>query len=287
MTRRIEQIVAEALGARPTAVDRLGGGCVAEVWRARLPDGRRVVVKRDEASPGSLDAEAFMLDYLAERTGLPAPAVIAHTPGALVMEFVEGTPGASGEAEADAARLLADLHDITADAYGFERETAIGGLPQPNHWCGSWLEFFAEWRLRHMARLAHEAGRLPARARGAIDAIAGSLDRWLVEPPAPSLIHGDVWAGNVLSTGGRVTAFLDPALAYADAEHELAFITLFSTFGERFFDAYSARRPIRDGFFETRRRVYNLYPLLVHARLFGGSYSARVADEARRLLGRG
>jgi len=98
----------------------------------------------------------------------------------------------------------------------------------------------------------------------------------LPEPERPSLIHGDMWGGNVLCRNGAVAGFVDPAIYYADAEIELAFSTLFSTFGDAFFSRYRELRDIRPGFFETRVPLYNLYPLLVHVRLFGGGYVAQV-----------
>ena len=114
-----------------------------------------------------------------------------------------------------------------------------------------------------MARLAMEAGRLPASDMTRIETLAGRLDRWIDQPAAPSLIHGDMWTGNLLARGGRVAGFVDPAIYYADPEIELAFSTLFGTFGEPFFARYGEHRPIRPGFFEARRDLYNLYPLLV------------------------
>ena len=123
-----------------------------------------------------------------------------------------------------------------------------------------------------MAGEAHRVGNLPARAMARIETLAARLDRWIKEPSTPSLIHGDMWGGNVLAKGGRIAGFVDPAIYYADAEIELAFSTLFSTFGDSFFRRYAEHRPIRPGFFEERRDLLNLYPLLVHVRLFGGSY---------------
>ncbi|MBX7253467.1 MAG: fructosamine kinase family protein, partial [Candidatus Promineofilum sp.] len=115
-----------------------------------------------------------------------------------------------------------------------------------------------------------------AATRARVERLAGHLDHWLTAPAAPSLIHGDVWTTNVLARGGRITAFLDPAISFADAEIELAFIGLFGTFGRAFYQRYHALRPIAPGFFEERRDLYNLYPLLVHVRLFGGSYVGQV-----------
>ena len=116
-----------------------------------------------------------------------------------------------------------------------------------------------------------------------IERFAGDLHQFIDEPEHPSLLHGDVWTTNVLATGGKISGFIDPAVYYGHPEIELAFTTLFSTFGQAFFDAYHALRPIPDGFFETRRDVYNLYPLLVHARLFGSSYLNSVEGTIARL----
>lgn len=127
-----------------------------------------------------------------------------------------------------------------------------------------------------MASEGLQAGRLPYRVMTRIERFCAHLDRWLIEPDKPSLIHGDVWTTNVLAAGDRIRAFLDPAIYFAHAEIELAFITLFNTFGRAFFDRYNSIRPIEPGFFEERRDIYNLYPLLVHVRLFGGTYVSAV-----------
>jgi fructosamine-3-kinase len=129
--------------------------------------------------------------------------------------------------------------------------------------------------------VAYKAGRLPAELRDRLEKLAGNLDELLEEPERPSLIHGDVWGGNVLARGDRIAAFLDPAIYHADPEIELAFIALFGTFGERFFRCYGELRGIRPGFFEARRHLYNLYPLLVHVYFFGGGYVTRVDDTLR------
>ncbi|MEX2535727.1 MAG: fructosamine kinase family protein [Trueperaceae bacterium] len=96
--------------------------------------------------------------------------------------------------------------------------------------------------------------------------------------PKPGLVHGDVWSGNVLARNGRITAMLDPAIYFADPEVELAFIELFATFGEAFWERYGELRPIDPGYREVRRDVYQLYPLLVHTALFGGGYVRAVGE---------
>lgn len=282
MRTEVLDAIESALGVRPTRATALSGGCVAQVVRAELPDGAAVVAKIDDSGSEALEAEAYMLRYLAKETSLPTPRVLASTPTVLVMEFIEGSTGATGDAEEHAAELLAALHTSSSERFGFHRDTVIGGLPQPNPWGDSWIGFFREQRLLFMAKEAASAGRLPGATLQRIHRFADRLDGLLIEPEAPALIHGDVWSGNVMSMGGRITALLDPAIYFADAEIELAFITLFSTFSRRFFDAYGARRPMRDGFFESRRDVYNLYPLLVHVRLFGGHYVQSVESTLGR-----
>jgi len=268
-----------ATGARPAAAGPLAGGCIAEVLRVELDDGRRVVAKL--APEGGLAVEGFMLRRLAE-AGLPVPAVLLDDDDLLAMEFVEAGGAIDGSAQEHAAELLAALHGQPAPAFGYDRDTAIAALPQPNPRTERWVDFFRDRRLLYMARDALDAGRLPARTMGRIEALAGKLDEILREPEHPSLIHGDMWGGNVLARGGRIAAFVDPAIYWADAEVELAFSTLFSTFGEPFFRRYREIRPIAPGFFEERRDVLNLYLLLVHVRLFGGGYVGSV----ERVLGR-
>lgn len=278
MTPDLRQAVAHATGRRVIAAAALSGGCVAAVWRVSLEDGAMVVVK----SGAGLAAEGFMLSYLAEHSTLPVPHVLHAGEDLLVMDWVDGRDGLPEAAQADAAELLAALHAATAPAYGLERDTVIGGLPQPNPWTERWLDFFRDQRLLGMAEQGRAAGRLPPALTPRIERLAARLGAWIDEPELPSLIHGDCWSGNILSKGERVVAFIDPAIYYADAEMELAFGTLFGTFGASFFRCYETLRPLRPGFWEARRDLYNLYPLLVHVRLFGGAYVAQVEATLRK-----
>lgn len=276
--KRLEARIAEAAGTRVAGLRPLSGGCVGDVYRADLASGTRVAVKAG-AKGSRLDLEGEMLAALAG-AGLPVPAVLFADDTLLVMDYVETSGGLTESAEMDAAERLARLHEHAAPAFGYAKDTLIGGLDQPNGWDPSWLAFFRDRRLRYMAGEAHRAGRLPARTRERVERLAGRLGEWIEEPARPALIHGDAWGGNILCRQGRVAAFIDPAIYYADPEIELAFGTLFGTFGDAFFRRYGEMRPLRAGFFEARRDLYNLYPLLVHSRLFGGAY---VGDVERTL----
>jgi fructosamine-3-kinase len=272
-----DEALRQVLGVTNLRLEPMSGG-ITSVYRVQLPDGSQVVAKTGTA----LETEAYMLRYLAEHSRLPVPKPLYASDTLLVMEYIEGGSAITSQAESHAAELLADLHSISAPQYGLERDTLIGGLPQPNPLTERWLPFFREQRLLYMAREAVVAGRLPAAMFGRVEKLAAQLDRWLTEPPAPSLLHGDIWSGNVLARDGRIVGLIDPAIYYGHAEIELAFITLFSTFGDTFFRRYHELRPIEDGFFEERRDLYNLYPLLVHIRLFGGGYMQSVDRVLRR-----
>ncbi len=274
--------IAAALGVASVELTPLAGGCVGEVYRVRLADGGSLVAKLGPPD-GALAVEAWMLGYLAQHTALPVPEVLHASDSLLLMSHIESGDAITPAAETHAAELLAALHAETAPAFGLERDTVIGGLAQPNPPCPAWIPFFRDHRLLYMGREALDAGRLPVEIMGRLERLAGQLDRWLEEPDRPSLIHGDMWGGNVLVRAGRIAGFVDPAIYHADAEIELAFSTLFSTFGETFFRRYDEIRPIRPGFFEVRRELYNLWPLLVHVRLFGGGYMSSVERTLAKL----
>lgn len=267
-----------SLGERLKSVRPMGGGCIGEVYKVELEDGTPLVAKVDRDRESHLEREAYMLLYLREKSDLPVPEVYQGTEKLLLMEFVEGSSHFSAGAERHAAEILAGLHDISADAYGLERDTLIGSLDQPNPWTENWTEFFREQRLLYIARVAHDAGRLPAEDLLRVERLSERLEELVGEPNPPALIHGDVWSANVLASGDRITAFLDPALYYADPEIELSFISLFNSFGEAFLDRYREIRGIDGRFYETRRDLYSLYPLLVHVYFFGGRYLDSVSS---------
>jgi fructosamine-3-kinase len=281
-----EEIVAEGveahLGERLLSARPLGGGCIGEVYRAELEKGTPLVAKVDRNGESHLEREAYMLRYLRQKSAIPVPEVYYSSEKLLLMQLIEGSSRFTERAERHAAELLAGLHGIVADSYGHERDTLIGALDQPNPPTKNWAEFFRDHRLLYIANVAHEAGRLPVEDLHRVERLAEMLDELIEDPNPPSLIHGDVWSANVLAKGDRITAFLDPAVYYADPEIELAFISLFDSFGRPFLDGYQEIRPLRDGFFEVRRDLYNLYPLLVHTYYFGGGYLGSV----RRVLDR-
>ena len=266
--------VARAVGHRPTTVVELHGGMIGTVHRVDF-DGHPSLVAKTGDTP--LDVEASMLRYLARYTALPVPTVEYADADLLLLEHLGGDTDHTDAVERDAAAHLAALHDRTAGAYGFPFDTLTGPVAQPNPWTTSWVEFFGDYRLGHVTDLARDAGTLPEPMATRLDRVVADLDTLLREPARPALVHGDVWTENVLADDERVRGFLDPACYYADPEVELAYVDWTGTFGDAFFERYDALRAVDTGS-DDRRRVYQLYPLVVHVHLFGGRYHERLDD---------
>jgi len=262
-------------GSRVQTKEPLSGGCVGDVYKVRLKNGETLVAKVGNSENG-LSIEGMMLRYLAQKSELPVPDVLYADENLLLMTWVPSEGTLDRSAQVNAADLVASLHQISNSHFGFSSDTVIGGLRQINSPSKSWIDFFAQNRLLDMAMRSLDAGYLPTDMLARIEKCSENLSKWLKEPDQPSLIHGDMWAGNVLASHGRISGFIDPAIYFADPEIELAFTTLFSTFGDAFFSRYREHREIQPGFFEERRDLYNLYPLLVHVRLFGGSYVSSI-----------
>jgi fructosamine-3-kinase len=232
---------------------------ICETWDVHLADGTRVVVKQ---SPYPAELEAEGLVALAG-AGAPVPRVLAAAGDVLVLEHVGGPPDWEGLGGA-----LAHVHRTTGPAFGWHRDNRIGPLPQANGELGSWPEFYAERRIRpHL-----DAPALPAGVRRRLEAaLDGPLPALLATGSPPSLVHGDLWSGNVVD--GRW--LVDPAVHHADREYELAFAALFGGLPEAFFRAYDEAWPLPAGT-PRRRPALQLSHLLVHVRLFGSGYVGSV-----------
>lgn len=254
------------------SVSPLSAANNAQIYRMTLSDGSVCVAK---LADHGLDVEAYMLQYLKDKSKLPVPTVYYSNEHVIIMEFIDSHYSVNDACQRNAADVLVELHKIRADSYGLERDTLIGFLRQPNTQGKDWVKFFAEHRLLHMAGEALKENKVDKSFMKQAEKLAGKLSGYIKSPNPPSLIHGDIWTGNVLAGRDKVMAFLDPAIYYADCEMELAFIRLLNTFSDSFFGRYNDLSPIKPGFFEERADIYSLYYLLVHARLFGTSYTRK------------
>ena len=185
--------------------------------------------------------------------------------------------------ERHAAELIAALHATPRPFFGYERDTLIGPLPQPNPRSDRWIPFFREHRLLAMARRRKPKARCRRSSSQASSVWPSGLPTICTEPRHPSLLHGDLWTGNVLVRGDRVAGFVDPAIYYGHPEIELAFTTLFGTFGATFFETYETLLPLEREFHDLRCALYKLYPTLVHVRLFGAAYIPPIEQTLSRV----
>ncbi|WP_158091292.1 fructosamine kinase family protein [Thalassospira mesophila] len=241
----------------------------------------RVIAK--QTRNGQARTEGLMLTALGQSSPVPYPGVIFSDDNLLVMEYVTADGDAGRSGLRDLAPVLAAQHNVTRPDFGFDIDTLIGGLPQPNPATQNWIDFFRDHRLLFMANCAAQQGNLPAPLHRRLENLAPRLGEFIAPDITPSLLHGDLWGGNILYHQGKLAALIDPAVYYGDAEIELAFGTLFGDLTSEFFHCYQHHRPIDPVFFTHRRDLYNLYPLLVHARLFGGSYIGAIDRTLTRL----
>jgi fructosamine-3-kinase len=250
-----------------------------------------VFLKYNPQSPaGMFAAEAHGLDQLREQAAeLVVPRVITHAeadgdaPAWVAMEWLEPAPR-SPEFLERLGRGLAQMHRAAVDpSWGWDRDNFIGSLAQQNAPADTWPEFWRDRRLGPQLNLARSSGRLPGheadweRLFDRLPAILTPADE-----DGPSLLHGDLWSGNVLSTTPGA-ALIDPATYRGHREVDLAMADLFGGFGDRFHATYHEVWPLQPGY-EARRLVYQLYYLLVHVNLFSGGYVGQTAAVLRDVV---
>ena len=282
IARRAEEL----LGAAVVATAPVAGGDISTATRMRLNDGTTALMKTHHHAPeGFFDAEVRGLRWLAEAEpggGVAVPEVLAHDHECLILRWVE-----PGKTTVDAAvgfgQALARTHRCGADAFGADHDGFIGRLPMPNRPAPGWPEFYATRRVLPYLKLARDRGAATDDDAAAIERVVGRLDELVPEEP-PARLHGDLWNGNVLWGLDGTCRVIDPAAYGGHREVDLAMLALFGLpHLQRAMDAYEQEHPLADGW-RDRVGVHQLFPLLVHACLFGGGYAARAATAARSFL---
>ncbi|HJK98294.1 MAG TPA: fructosamine kinase family protein [Polyangiaceae bacterium LLY-WYZ-14_1] len=300
----LEAAVAQATGQQldgRRALRAVAGGDINQAFVGALTDGTRVFVKtRAEAPAGMYRAEAAGLRWLAEPGAIRTPAVIgvhdppdggepadrgeegAPLPRCLVLEHVDVDPAAGGNDTAETlGRGLAAIHRAGAPAFGHPEDSFIGPFPQDNRPEATWARFYGERRLLPMARRAVDAGHGPESLLAAVEALVPRLPSLISPDEPPARLHGDLWGGNWMRGPGGEPVLIDPAVYGGHREMDLAMMQLFGGFPARVFDAYAEAQPLAPGATD-RLALCQLYPLLVHAALFGGGYAASAERIARR-----
>lgn len=287
LAQRVQAAIAAATG-EVTAIVReemASGGSVGNARRLRLKDGRGFFLKSVRAGqlPGIFAAEATGLKALGDANILPVPKVLAVEADFLLLEQIE-IAGPAADYFERFGRELARLHrEARQEQYGFEQDNYLGRSRQPNGWSKSWTPFFAEKRLGHQLDQLRQQGDREVLKLG--EKLQARLPEWLGEvDEKPSLLHGDLWAGNVICAAGSRAVLIDPAVYYGHREAELAMPRLFGGFPPAFFAAYEEEWPLPPGK-EERGAIYELYHLLNHYNLFGAAYRGPCLEILRRLVG--
>jgi fructosamine-3-kinase len=276
--------VESALGRTVVAFDAVAGGDINAAHAARLDDGRRVFVKSNSDAPaGMFAAEASGLAWLAQARALRVPEVIAQEEDFLVLEHIASGPRRPGYDEA-LGQGLAALHRAGAPSFGLDHDNFIGRLPQANQPLPSctWAEFYRERRLLPQLRLAVEGRRASAAMRRGFELLLPRLEELVGPSEPPARLHGDLWGGNAMADEQGRPCLIDPAVYGGHREVDLGMMRLFGGFSARVFAAYEEAFPLSPGS-ETRVPLYQLYFLMVHVNLFGGSYVASVEHALRQL----
>jgi fructosamine-3-kinase len=287
----LESAVAGATGRAVRSLRRVGGGDINDAYAAELEDGGRAFVKtRADAPVGEYAAEAAGLRWLGEPGGLGVPEVLGASDDVLVLEWLD--EGGAGD-EAALGRGLARVHAAGAAAFGAAAPPddagaapapaatlRIGRLVLPNDPLPDWPSFYAERRLRPLLGPARDRGSLSPDGVQAVERVCERMADLAGPAEPPARLHGDLWSGNVLWSGGRPYV-IDPVAYGGHREIDLAMLRLFGSPGPRLLAAYEEVAPLAPGH-EERVALYQLFPLLVHAALFGGGYGSSVERAARQ-----
>ena len=266
-----------------TETDRLSGGDINKAYGLTLNTGAHIFMKANsKANADFFTAEATGLSAI-EATGvIKTPEILCTGTddgedvgySFLLLKFIKSAKPRSDYWESF-ARDLAALHKADtkifelSGKFGFFQNNFIGARAQNNTSSDSWISFFRDNRLAPQFKDADSY--FTAEDRSKITKLLDHLEDFLIEPNQPSLLHGDLWSGNVMCGPEGKAMLIDPAAYIGHAEADLAMTELFGGFPEKFYDAYREANPLEPGY-ENRRDLYNLYQLLNHLNLFGPTY---------------
>ncbi|HXA01153.1 MAG TPA: fructosamine kinase family protein [Cytophagaceae bacterium] len=260
---------------------RLPGGCINNAVQVESSSGVFFIKWNSPELLPMFETEAKGLEILAEAGAIRVPEVYAfgcnEECSYLILEFVEREAQRKNFWK-NFGIALSVLHRQSKQKYGLGFNNYIGLLPQQNDYNDDWLSFFIHQRLGTQLRIGLDKGSIDESYLFDFDQLFKKIpDILLSEKPA--LVHGDLWSGNVIVAGQ--VCLIDPAVYYGNREAEIAFTKLFDGFDQDFYHAYQENFPMATGF-EERAEIYNLYPLLVHVNLFGGSYLHQVKQTLKK-----
>lgn len=264
----------------------IAGGCINQAYRIE-GNGQNYFVKLNSAAYHDMfEAEAGGLAELAQPAVIKVPVPvcwgIAGTYAYLVTEYI-ALRGDSNSAGSSLGHQLAVMHQVMRTPYGWHRDNYIGSTVQVNTLENSWETFWRKHRLGYQLELAARngySGQLQQKGEQLLAHVNQFFTDYI---PSPSLLHGDLWAGNYASDIENQPVIFDPAIYYGDRETDLAMTELFGGFSAQFYATYEETWPLDVGY-KTRKHLYNLYHVLNHLNLFGGGYLNQAERTIERLL---
>ncbi|MFV0591618.1 MAG: fructosamine kinase family protein [Draconibacterium sp.] len=266
----------------------IGGGCINHASKLKTNAGVFFLKWNADCAADLFVREAEGIQELAKaaENKVEIPKVICfkevnETPGFLVLEYLS-TGYLAKNADEKLGQGLAHIHQYKNSNFGFYNNNYCGATPQLNTWNTGWPAFFRDQRLGFLLQLIEQKQGLSMAEKATYEKLLDRLPRLLPADSSPALIHGDLWSGNYMTTD-KGPALIDPAASYAHREMEFGIITMFGGFSQRFFDAYNEINPL-EGDWHERNRLYQLYHILNHYYLFGGSYGAQALAVAKSYL---
>lgn len=262
------------------------GGDINDAYRLQT-DAGTFFLKTNSASkyPQIFEQESIGLGALRSSNTIKIPEVIAfenvNDTAYLLLEWIEeGSPIANFWNTFGVQ--LAQLHQNTSSQFGWSQKNYIGSLVQQNQWTASWSDFFILQRLEPQLKLALEQGKMDVKHSKLFEKLFHKLDN-LFPTESPALLHGDLWSGNYMVDSAGVPVIMDPAVYFGHREMDLAMTKLFGGFDAQLYSSYQEVFPLENNW-EERVPLCNLYPLMVHVNLFGGSYVSQVESVLRRFV---
>ena len=265
------------------SIDFFTRGQIGDIYKVQTAD-ESYILKTSEPSD-RLKIEADMLMDI-NKYHISVPQVFDVSDRYLLMEFIEESSVPTEVKELQAAKSLSDLHSVTNESrmYGYYYDTSIASFTQKNEQTQyNWGLFLGQMRIMPMAKICYEKGQLSKKMVDKLETLCRDIYKRIdMSSITPSLLHGDLWSGNILFNNDGAT-LIDPAIYFGDREMELAFILMFNTFGDNFFNTYREVHPLSNDFYETKVPLYQIYPYLVHVALYGSTYVSGLEEQLKRL----
>ena len=277
--------------------DRLSGGDINKAYGLTLTNGKHIFMKANaKQNAAFFTAEAAGLTAIEKTGAIGTPEIICTGTddgedvgySFLLLKYINSAKPQKNYWE-DFAKKLAAMHNADTSVYfenggkfGFFQDNFIGARLQCNTPSDSWISFFRDNRLAPQFKAADSY--FEANDRKLVTKLLDHLEEFMIEPEKPSLLHGDLWSGNVMCGPDGKAMLIDPACYVGHAEADLAMTELFGGFPPEFYEAYKQVHPLQPGY-KNRRDLYNLYQLLNHLNLFGPTYLVPVLSIVSEYVG--